>query len=247
MPDGTTPILRTLIVDDERLARERLIDLLKDHPNIHVTHEAEDVDSAAIVLMNGEIDLIFLDIQMPGASGFELFERCRVEAQVVFVTAHDEYAVRAFEVNALDYLLKPVAPERLATALKRLQTRTHAISNDAIHPKDKICLRDGTGLTFVGVNDIAAIRADGDYCDVCLTNRTRHFILGTLSSFEKRLVGTSLVRIHRGAMINLTHVEELTQTENGYCARVTGVEEMLSVSRRRLPELRRALKGDAQP
>jgi len=111
--------IRALVVDDERLARKDLIALLGAHDQVTVIGEADDVPSAVEAIRALNPDLIFLDIQMPGDSGFDLLEKMDVEAQVIFVTAYDEFAIRAFEVNALDYLLKPVNPERLAKALEK--------------------------------------------------------------------------------------------------------------------------------
>jgi DNA-binding LytR/AlgR family response regulator len=112
---------RALVIDDERLARKDLIALLGAHDQVTVVGEAEDVPSAINTIQALNPDVIFLDIQMPGDSGFDLLEKTEVKAHIIFVTAYDEYAIRAFEVNALDYLLKPVNPERLAKALEKLE------------------------------------------------------------------------------------------------------------------------------
>src|SRR5690606_31532679 len=112
-------LVRALIVDDERLARAVLRRELAAHPDVEVVAEADGVDAAVEILRRERIDLVFLDVQMPGGSGLELFDRIDTDARVIFVTAYDRYAVRAFDVHALDYLLKPVAPERLARALER--------------------------------------------------------------------------------------------------------------------------------
>ena len=118
----TIPPLRfkAIIVDDERLARKDLIFLLKDFPEIEVIDEAHNVESAVSLINEHQPDVIFLDIQMPGESGFDLLEQIETNANIIFVTAHDEYALKAFEVNALDYLLKPILPKRLKESIERL-------------------------------------------------------------------------------------------------------------------------------
>jgi two-component system LytT family response regulator len=112
---------RTLVIDDERLARNDLISMLKEYPDVLVTGEASDVSSALKAIEQHNPDLIFLDINMPGQSGFDLLNAADTDAKVIFVTAFDEYALRAFEVNALDYLMKPVNPKRLKAALEKLE------------------------------------------------------------------------------------------------------------------------------
>ena len=121
--------IRALVVDDERLARQELRRLLAAHPEVRVVGEAAGVDEAARLIERQQPDVVFLDVQLPGETGFDLFERAAVSARVVFVTAHDAHALRAFDVNALDYLLKPVAPERLAETVAREAGARTAVLN----------------------------------------------------------------------------------------------------------------------
>jgi two-component system LytT family response regulator len=147
---------RALVIDDERLARKDLIALLGAHDQVTVVGEAEDVPSAINTIQALNPDVIFLDIQMPGDSGFDLLEKTEVKAHIIFVTAYDEYAIRAFEVNALDYLLKPVNPERLAKALEKLelQEREPRAEIRKLNYDDRLFLMVGRSFKFLPVNAI---------------------------------------------------------------------------------------------
>src|SRR5207247_271722 len=139
--------VKALVADDERLARRELRRLLAAHPDVSIAGEARNVEEAVALLGEQHVELLFLDIQMPGGSGFDLLERLERVPLVIFTTAFDEYAIRAFEVNALDYLLKPIAPERLAVALDRVR-RAPAVVAPLL---ERVVVRDGERCWIVSV------------------------------------------------------------------------------------------------
>jgi two-component system LytT family response regulator len=226
--------LSALIVDDERLARQELRTLLALHPEVEVLGEAASVDEAARQLAREQPDVIFLDIQMPGESGFDLFARAPVAARVVFVTAHDDHALRAFEVNALDYLLKPVAPARLAAAIARLREDA-----DADRPARRLEYGDFVFLPvdghsrFLRVNQIVSIAAAGDATVVSTADGLRGRVPRSLRSWEERLPPKQFVRIHREALVNLQFVERIEEwSHEAYQVHLRGQPSPLTLSRR---------------
>lgn len=200
--------LRTLIVDDERLARQNLRDLLAAHNEILVIGEARNADEAEMLITDKNPHLVFLDIQMPGCSGFDLLERLDSPPPIIFVTAFDNYAIRAFEVNALDYLLKPVEPERLARAIDRLQRRATG-PNAAVgrlHCTDRVCLDAGRKVAFLKVAEIAAISAHGNYTHVFSACGQGYLVRAPLGNWEARLPDDTFIVLDRSLLINRTHV-----------------------------------------
>jgi two-component system LytT family response regulator len=224
-----------LVVDDERLARKDIIAMLGDHPEVQVVGEADNVQSAVEAIERLDPDLIFLDIQMPGQSGFELLEQIQLRARVIFVTAHDQYALRAFEVNALDYLMKPVSPERLVRALERAQTGAveSPIPAKPLNHDDRLFLMIGSRFRFLMVSSIVSIHAAGDYSEIWLAEGGKGLVLKSLKEWEKRLPPQYFVRIHRSAIVNMDYVERVEEMAN-YSMRVhlKGVAEPLLISRR---------------
>jgi two-component system LytT family response regulator len=196
--------LRTLIVDDERLARESLQGLLAAHKEIIIVGQASSVREAEKMVESTRPDLIFLDIQMPGGSGFDLLERLVAAPAVVFVTAFDQYAIRAFEVNALDYLLKPVEPERLARAIERVGKREALpqAAGGALRRTDRVFLNTGRQAVFLPVTDIAAVRAEGNYTDVVSLNGQTYLVRVSVSQWEERLPRDLFVLLDRSLLIN---------------------------------------------
>ncbi|MEM7154320.1 MAG: LytTR family DNA-binding domain-containing protein [Myxococcota bacterium] len=235
---------RALLVDDERLARRRLAKLLGRHPEIEVAAEAEDVAGAVTELQaDPSLNLVFLDIQMPGGSGFELFSRTRVQASVVFVTAFDEHALRAFEVNALDYLLKPVDPAHLQRAVARLPPPGKAATRPPLD--DRICLPLGTGARFVEPEDIACIRAEGDYSEVCLRSGERELVRVTMRQWEQQLSAERFSRVHRSVIVGVHAVRRLgAGAGSSYLVEVEGVNEPLPVSRSQFRAVRQRLTAE---
>jgi two-component system LytT family response regulator len=225
-----------LIVDDERLARLEIVHLLKEHPWIQVCGEAESVSEAAGLIANQTPDLIFLDVRMPGESGFDLLERARVSAHVIFVTAYDEFAIRAFEVNALDYLLKPVNPERLRSTLSRVvaQSKQQATPPRELQYDDSIFLTVDQSPRFVKLSSLVCIQADGDYTCPTATSGRLGMVLKSLREWERVLPGKQFCRVHRSCIINCEHVLRFENWFNdAYRVHLRNVEEPIVMSRRR--------------
>ena len=242
--------LRALIVDDERLARLALRTLLADDPGVVVVGEASGVDDAEALIRREHPQVVFLDIQLRGESGFDLLARNAGTFHIVFVTAFDAYAVRAFEVHALDYLLKPVDPARLAAALARARNPT-AASAEARPPAyrydDLFFHDDARSPRFIRIRDIAFIRAAGNYTELHFAGGQPLLVLRALSTWEAQLAGAPFVRVHRSLLVNLDFVEHVERGEGyTYDLFVRGHAEPLPMSRRRATELkgrREAFRG----
>ena len=209
--------MRAMIVDDEPLARRELGRLLAEYAWIEIVGEAANVDEAAALVERLLPELLFLDIQMPGSSGFDLLERLEHLPPVVFTTAYDKHAVRAFEVNALDYLLKPIEPERLAAAVARAQgtaASAPAASTTGGKILERLFLRDGDRCWFVPLREVKLFTAEGNY--VRLSWGKIHPLLGRpLSSLEPRLDPKRFFRANRQQIINLEYIESVELGVNG--------------------------------
>ena len=244
--------MRTLIVDDERLARNELRRLLEPHPAVAIVAEAANADDAEARLAKGDVDLILLDVQMPGATGFDLLERLDDVPLVVFTTAYDAYALRAFEVNAFDYLMKPIRPERLAAALAKVsavwaarQSATdgrlaRAARARSRSPSDRIFIRDGDRCWIVALAEIALIEAEGNYSRVHL-GADCPLVRSSLQALEARLDPATFFRCSRSQILNLRFVESIERAfDDGLTVRLrTG--QVAQVSRRRARRLQDSL------
>lgn len=225
--------LRVLIVDDSRLARCELRTLLDAHPEIEVVGEAEDVDGAVQACTALAPDLLLLDIQLPQGSGFDVLERVLAPPAVVFCTAYDEYAVRAFERDALDYLLKPVEPQRLRQALQKVQEarRGGTSLRQVLGADDPVFLRDGERCWFVNAGEISHVEMDGNYATVHFRGQ-QALLSRSLASLEARLDPGLFFRASRGVLVNLRHVARVDPSVGeGYTLTLKGGAE-IEVSRR---------------
>ncbi len=235
-----------LIIDDEALARADLRSLLP--PHIAVVGEAARVHEARELLRRATYDLVFLDVQLLGGSGLDLVPDVRPGARIIFVTAFDQHAVRAFEVNALDYLLKPVSPERLATALARLNSPApssfapHAPA-PALNHDDRVLLKLGTeGERFVRVAEIRSVSSCKNYSAVLLGGGERVFVRRTMKAWEEALPHAHFARAHRHVIVNLSHVERLERsTDSIFLVHLEGTAEPVRASYRYVAELREKL------
>ena len=206
--------MKALIVDDERLARNELRRLLAVHPDIEIVGEAVDVEDAMEKVAALNPGLIFLDVQMPGADGFSLLERLEPPLPaVIFTTAYDEFAVKAFEFNALDYLLKPVDPNRLVAALEKLRTREVAAAAEGgagpaprLALEDKVFVREGDRCWFVPVKNIRLLESEGNYTRLHFDDQKPQ-LFRSLTAMEERLDPRNFFRANRKQVINLTWVE----------------------------------------
>jgi len=227
--------LRAVIVDDERLARVVLKGLLAAHPDVQVVGEADSLSAAAEALAEHTPDLVFLDVQLPDGEGTALFDRMAVEARVVFVTAWDRYAVRAFELNALDYLLKPVEPERLAATLGRARAVAEPLMEVAhdgqLEAEELLCLPHRGGMRFFRVREVCHISAADDYSMVHLVDGTAILSSKALKDWAAQLPAAFL-QIHRSHVVQSDRVREVVRDGSSYEVRLVGGASV-PMSRRR--------------
>jgi len=232
--------MRTVIIDDERLARKELSSLLEQFQEIEVIAECANADDARKVIESERPDLIFLDIQMPGETGFDLLESLEFVPKVVFVTAYDEYAIKAFEVNALDYVLKPIEEERLEEAIKKVRDGVKE-EDDSTEPStenegklsihDQIFLKDGDKCWFVTLQDVRMFESEGNYVRVFF-DKYKPLILKSLNNLEKRLDDKDFFRINRKFIVNLKEINHIEPWFNGGLQIKLKTGETLEVSRR---------------
>lgn len=227
--------MKTLIVDDERLARVELRRLLASHPQIEIVGESANGTDAIVAIGRLEPHLVFLDVQMPGMSGFDLLERLEEMPQIIFTTAHDEFALRAFEVNALDYLLKPITAERLAAALKRLHQPVPRIQ------LDHVFVRDGERCWIVRLADIFLLESEGNYTRVHFRDE-RPLIRRSLNALEERLDGDVFFRANRAQIFNVKWIDHVDATAAGGLFVTLRKGPTIEMSRRRADTLRDILR-----
>lgn len=213
---------RAIIIDDERLARTELRKLLQDFPEIEIVDEAANVDEGIDKIDQHHPDLIFLDIQMPGKTGFDLLQEVDRAPHVIFTTAYDEFAIKAFEVNALDYLMKPVEPRRLADAIHKLNEvmiketvgTGEYINRDKLNDNDQVFVKDGERCWFVKLNEIRLFESVGNYAKVFF-GPNKPLILKSLNALEERLDEKVFFRANRKHIINLRMIEKIEPYFNG--------------------------------
>ncbi|RFM29714.1 LytR/AlgR family response regulator transcription factor [Deminuibacter soli] len=231
--------IKAIIVDDERLARNELKKLLQEHADIEVIDEASNVDEGVEKIETQNPDLIFLDIQMPGKTGFDLLAELDKAPRVVFTTAYDEYALKAFEVNALDYLLKPIEPKRLADAVHKLQDEMRNeraedgsfINRGPLSDNDQVFVKDGERCWFVKLGEIRLFESVGNYAKVFFGNN-KPLILKSLNALEERLDDRIFFRANRKHIINLRWIEKIEPYFNGGLLLELKGGEKIEVSRR---------------
>lgn len=230
--------LTALVIDDERPALDELTFLLGRDARLGEVLACDSATQALRLLQEREVDVVFLDIQMPGLSGLDLAQvlaRFRVPPPVVFVTAHEQHALEAFDLNAVDYVLKPVRGERLAEAVRRV---LDAAGRTSPTGDEQIPVERGGVTRFVPRSEIRYVEAHGDYARLH-TAATSHLLRTPLSALEEQWVDAGFVRIHRSLLVSLAHVGEL-HVDGGRCSVVVG-DAVLQVSRRHTPRLRELL------
>jgi len=230
-----------IIVDDERLARKELQTMLLEYDNIIVKGEADDVPSAINAIKKFNPDIVFLDIQMPKESGFDLLNKVETNSKIIFVTAFDEYAIRAFDVNAMDYLLKPINPKRLKNTIERLE-EVDFVSESNDNPlkyQDSLLITLNNKLRFLKVNLIVGISSAGDYSEILCSDGSKGLTLKTMKEWEKRLPEKHFIRIHRSNIINLDQVDRLEDWfNNSYRVYLKNIPEPFIMSRRYVVKLK---------
>src|SRR5215510_1179468 len=231
--------MRAIIIDDERLARAELKKLLQEFPEVEVVDEAANAEEGRTKIEGLHPDLIFLDIQMPGKTGFDMLSQLERTPQVIFTTAYDEFALRAFEVNALDYLLKPVEPKRLADAIQKLHfvdnkesgTEPENFNNSILTENDQVFVKDGERCWFVKLSDIRLFESVGNYAKVFF-GPNKPLILKSLNALEERLDEKFFFRANRKHIVNLRMIEKIEPYFNGGLLLELKGGEKIEVSRR---------------
>lgn len=232
---------KTLIIEDERLAREELKLLLKDYLEIEIIGEAKNGEEGLQKIKEEKPDLLFLDVSMPGMTGFEMLKHLEEIPRVIFVTAYDEYALKAFEVNALDYILKPVDPDRLKEAIAKLtapeddfisnQAESLSRKNRQLTLNDRVFIKDGEKCWFIELSKVRMLESEGNYVKVYFDN-FKPLILRSLNSFEDRLDPEYFFRANRKFIINLNWVSNIENWFNGGLQVELRDGEKVEISRR---------------
>lgn len=247
--------MKAILVDDENGSRESLALLLEKYcPQVQVLAKADSMTSALTAIQKYEPELVFLDIEMPNGSGFDLLEKIKdIDFDVVFITAYDHYAIRAIKFSAVDYLLKPVDPEDLKHAVKRVEEKRLSkkslgdkyktlLSNVKSESKlKKVAIPDGDGLVFINLTDIIRCDSDGNYTYFILNNGKKIMSSRTLGEYEEMFEGENFFRIHRSHLVNLDHVKKYIKGEGGYV--VLSDNSQVEVSRRKKIEFLEKLGG----
>ncbi len=230
--------IKAIIIDDERLARNELKKLLELHSAIQIIDEASNVDEAVEKIDLSRPDLIFLDIQMPGKTGFDLLAEVEKSPRVIFTTAYDEFALKAFEVNALDYLLKPIDPKRLTDAIQKLQTEIAleqasllGVNRGPLTEIDQVFVKDGERCWFVKLAEIRLFESVGNYAKVYFSSN-KPLILKSLNALEERLDDRVFFRANRKHIINLHWIEKIEPYFNGGLLVELKGGEKIEISRR---------------
>ncbi len=231
--------ITAIIIDDERLARNELKKLLEQYPEIQIIDEASGVDEGVEKIELARPDLIFLDIQMPGKTGFDLLGALEKAPKVIFTTAFDEFALKAFEVNALDYLLKPIDPNRLSDAIQKLQTelaleQASLLGGSVRGPlteADQVFVKDGEKCWFVKLAEIRLFESVGNYAKVYFSTH-KPLILKSLNALEDRLDEHVFFRANRKHIINLHWIEKIEPYFNGGLLVELKGGEKIEISRR---------------
>ena len=235
-------MIKAVIIDDERLARNELKKLLLDFPEIEVIAEAANANEGIEKIDSLNPDLVFLDIQMPGKTGFDMLAELDKTPDVIFTTAYDDYALRAFEVNALDYLLKPVEPKRLADAIQKLHLEEDRekdmlsdddiqVNKSLLHEHDQVFVKDGERCWFVKLSDIRLFESVGNYAKVYF-GPNKPLILKSLNALEERLDEKVFFRANRKHIVNLRLIEKIEPYFNGGLLLELKGGEKIEVSRR---------------
>ena len=237
-------MIRAIIVDDELGARESLSKMLeKNCKQVEVVAKVDSMLAAFEAITNKAPDLVFLDIEMPNGNAFDLLEKFKeINFNIIFTTAYDHYAIKAIKFSAVDYILKPIDPEELVSAVKRFEERTGQkktldkqfktlLSNVRTENKlKKVGIPDGDGLIFINLSDIIRCDSDGNYTFFILTNGKKIIASRTLGEYEQMFVDDNFFRVHRSHLINLEHVKKYIKGEGGYV--VMSDNSQVEVSRR---------------
>lgn len=225
--------MKAIIVDDERLARNELRRLLADYPEVEIIEECDGAEAAIIAVDKLRPDVVFLDIHMPGKDGFGVLEELDYMPHVIFITAYDEYAIKAFDVNALDYLLKPIEVDRLKEAINKVKTELiePIEKSEKLGVDDQVFVKDGDRCWFVNLSDVPMFESEGNYVRVYF-DKNKPLILKSLNNLSNRLDEASFFRANRKFIINLNWVESIENWFNGGLMVKLKNGEKVEISRR---------------
>lgn len=241
------PDFRVLLVDDTEKDRDALRFLLGDYPEAKIVGEASSVNTAAILCNDLQPNLIFLDIEMPGGDGFSLLDKLDYAPEIIFVTGFEKFAIRAFEVNAIDYLTKPVNPTRLKESLERVLYSERPVDVGVLKPTDRVLLKDDWRRRMVRVPLISGIKACRNYNEVILSDGTTFCVRDTMSNWEFRLPKTLFACPHRSFIVNVQAVHDVVLTLTGRVSfRLDGHDTVFTFGREAGSALRKALKAFRQ-
>lgn len=226
--------MKAIIVEDSRLARTELKDLLQAHPQIKLCGEAESPRAALPIILAERPDLFFLDINMPGKNGFELLEELDYDPKIIFITAYADYALRSFEFSTVDYLLKPISAERLKIAINKLHTLTEDTpkpTEEILEASSRVLLREGENCHWVQLDNIIYFESNGNYTYV-FWEQNKALVYRTLGKIEERLPEKTFFRANRQQIININHIAKVDLWLNGSYKVIlkTGLE--IEISRR---------------
>lgn len=236
----TDKTLNAIIIDDERMARQELLRLLKKHPHINVVAQAENIDQGYSEIEQRQPDIIFLDIEMPGGTGLTLAEKLQGEIPIVFCTAYDEFAVDAFALNAIDYLVKPIVPERLAETIEKFSEREVASEQPVLDDDFKLMVKFGDHMKIIRLGDISRFESIGNHAAI-YTPQGKAYLHSSLNKIEARLDSNTYFRASRVDILRLDAIEKLEQTVNyGLMAQLTNNIEV-EISRRQASKLKAQL------
>lgn len=227
--------LTALIIDDESLARFTLRKKLSDFPEIDIIGEAASIREAKEKIESLQPQLLFLDIQLPDGTGFDLINMIEFSGKIIFVTAYDEYALRAFEINAIDYLLKPISVKRLKNSIDKLheiEKRTELAGELKLDYNDRLMVMHKKSVNFIKINTIVCIKASREYCYIHTIDGKEYLTSKNISEWENRLPDQNFCRIHRSTIINFDFIVNIDHSYTGTAeVMVQSIGEPLNISR----------------
>ena len=227
-------LMAALIIDDERLARNALKKKLEAFPEIEIVGEASNVINAVAAIEEHNPDLLFLDIQLYNETGFDILDKIKYDGKIIFVTAHDEFAIRAFEINAVDYILKPISHERLKNAIDRLNSadKKREYKTDKFNYEDRILIMCGERMKFIKLENLSHITASGDFSGINTSDGNEYLSSKSMNEWEERLPEKYFLRIHRSTIINIEFIEKAEKWFNySSLIKLKGVQDSFKVSR----------------
>ncbi|PIE49131.1 MAG: DNA-binding response regulator [Flavobacteriales bacterium] len=235
-------ILKTIIVEDEKTSREILKNYLAKYcPNVQLIGEAENIDQALVLIRNNNLDLVFLDVEMPYGTGFDLLEKLTdIPFEVVFVTAYDQYAIEALNKQAAYYLLKPISIDELikavdhvtATIAKEAELQQSVTALQIPVSEEKITIPTQSGFEVLSIKEILYGKADDNYTELYLTNNKKKLVSKTLKYFEKLLVDKGFARIHKSYLVNVSYIAKYKKGKGGSITLSNGKELSVSASKK---------------